>query len=171
MGCDFPSRAVQPRPQQVFGDDLPDSQDGEQPGPSRRKRQPSMSETMPLYTLCKEDLESMDKEVSPHCPLSARRGPVGRDWSALGSAGGSFLAPPGEPGAPPVDHGQPLGGDCRLLQFGCFGCGRVVLFGAVSAVSQHGSLALPPFMDILTFHGRNGGFSSTEEGVFRGKAL
>lgn len=56
-------RAVQPRPQQVFGDDLPDSQDGEQPGPSRRKRQPSMSETMPLYTLCKEDLESMDKEV------------------------------------------------------------------------------------------------------------
>ncbi|XP_072531578.1 RNA polymerase II subunit A C-terminal domain phosphatase isoform X2 [Salminus brasiliensis] len=30
---------------------------------SRRKRQPSMSETMPLYTLCKEDLESMDKEV------------------------------------------------------------------------------------------------------------
>uniref|UniRef100_A0A672GS75 RNA polymerase II subunit A C-terminal domain phosphatase n=1 Tax=Salarias fasciatus TaxID=181472 RepID=A0A672GS75_SALFA len=37
--------------------------DDEQPGPSRRKRQPSMSETMPLYTLCKEDLESMDKEV------------------------------------------------------------------------------------------------------------
>ena len=120
MGCDFPSRAVQPRPQQVFGDDLPDSQDGEQPGPSRRKRQPSMSETMPLYTLCKEDLESMDKEVSPHCPLSARRGPAGRHWSVLGSAGGSFLAPPGEPGAPPVDHGQPLGGDCRPLQFGCF---------------------------------------------------
>lgn len=39
------------------------SQDDEQPGPSRRKRQPSMSETMPLYMLCKEDLESMDKEV------------------------------------------------------------------------------------------------------------
>uniref|UniRef100_A0A3Q2VVZ6 FCP1-like phosphatase C-terminal domain-containing protein n=1 Tax=Haplochromis burtoni TaxID=8153 RepID=A0A3Q2VVZ6_HAPBU len=38
-------------------------QDDEQPGPSRRKRQPSMSETMPLYTLCKEDLDSMDKEV------------------------------------------------------------------------------------------------------------
>ncbi|CAJ1084210.1 RNA polymerase II subunit A C-terminal domain phosphatase isoform X2 [Xyrichtys novacula] len=38
------------------------SRDDEQPGPSRRKRQPSMSETMPLYTLCKEDLESMDKE-------------------------------------------------------------------------------------------------------------
>ncbi|XP_024920796.1 RNA polymerase II subunit A C-terminal domain phosphatase isoform X2 [Cynoglossus semilaevis] len=38
------------------------NQDNEQPGPSRRKRQPSMSETMPLYTLCKEDLESMDKE-------------------------------------------------------------------------------------------------------------
>uniref|UniRef100_A0A9J7YSQ0 RNA polymerase II subunit A C-terminal domain phosphatase n=1 Tax=Cyprinus carpio carpio TaxID=630221 RepID=A0A9J7YSQ0_CYPCA len=39
------------------------SPDDEQPGPSRRKRQPSMSETMPLYTLCKEDLDSMDKEV------------------------------------------------------------------------------------------------------------
>ncbi|XP_038581124.1 RNA polymerase II subunit A C-terminal domain phosphatase isoform X2 [Micropterus salmoides] len=39
------------------------SQDNEQPGPSRRKRQPSMSESMPLYTLCKEDLDSMDKEV------------------------------------------------------------------------------------------------------------
>ncbi|XP_057683896.1 RNA polymerase II subunit A C-terminal domain phosphatase [Corythoichthys intestinalis] len=39
------------------------SQDDESLGPARRKRQPSMSETMPLYTLCKEDLESMDKEV------------------------------------------------------------------------------------------------------------
>lgn len=47
----------------MFGEELPESQDGEQPGPARRKRQPSMSETMPLYTLCKEDLESMDKEV------------------------------------------------------------------------------------------------------------
>ncbi|XP_057382453.1 RNA polymerase II subunit A C-terminal domain phosphatase isoform X3 [Balaenoptera acutorostrata] len=55
-------RAVQPHHQQTFGEDLPANQDGEQPGPSRRKRQPSMSETMPLYTLCKEDLESMDKE-------------------------------------------------------------------------------------------------------------
>ncbi|XP_032149674.1 RNA polymerase II subunit A C-terminal domain phosphatase isoform X5 [Sapajus apella] len=56
-------RAV-PTPQpQMFDEELPDAQDGEQPGPSRRKRQPSMSETMPLYTLCKEDLESMDKEV------------------------------------------------------------------------------------------------------------
>lgn len=45
-------------------DDLPASENEEQPGPSKRKRQPSMSETMPLYTLCKEDLESMDKEVS-----------------------------------------------------------------------------------------------------------
>ncbi|XP_062867634.1 RNA polymerase II subunit A C-terminal domain phosphatase isoform X2 [Trichomycterus rosablanca] len=36
----------------------------EQPGLSRRKRQPSMSETLPLYTLCKEDLDSMDKEVN-----------------------------------------------------------------------------------------------------------
>ncbi|XP_031221992.1 RNA polymerase II subunit A C-terminal domain phosphatase isoform X1 [Mastomys coucha] len=56
-------RAVQPHQQQMFGEELPESQDGEQPGPARRKRQPSMSETMPLYTLCKEDLESMDKEV------------------------------------------------------------------------------------------------------------
>ncbi|XP_032378948.1 RNA polymerase II subunit A C-terminal domain phosphatase isoform X2 [Etheostoma spectabile] len=39
------------------------SQDEEQPGPSRRKRQPSMSESMPLYMLCKEDLDSMDREV------------------------------------------------------------------------------------------------------------
>ncbi|XP_033987015.1 RNA polymerase II subunit A C-terminal domain phosphatase isoform X2 [Trematomus bernacchii] len=39
------------------------NRDDEQPGPSRRKRQLSMSETMPLYTLCKEDLESMDREV------------------------------------------------------------------------------------------------------------
>ncbi|KAL4629932.1 RNA polymerase II subunit A C-terminal domain phosphatase [Arapaima gigas] len=53
-------RAVQQPPQQ---DRVPSNQDEEQPGPSRRKRQPSMSETMPLYTLCKEDLESMDKEV------------------------------------------------------------------------------------------------------------
>ncbi|KAM9384143.1 RNA polymerase II subunit A C-terminal domain phosphatase isoform 2-T2 [Pholidichthys leucotaenia] len=44
-------------------DDAGSSQDDVQPGPCRRKRQPSMSETMPLYTLCKEDLESMDKEV------------------------------------------------------------------------------------------------------------
>ncbi|EDL09405.1 CTD (carboxy-terminal domain, RNA polymerase II, polypeptide A) phosphatase, subunit 1, isoform CRA_b [Mus musculus] len=56
-------RAVQPHQQQMFGEELPESQDGEQPGPARRKRQPSMSEAMPLYTLCKEDLESMDKEV------------------------------------------------------------------------------------------------------------
>ena len=63
--CAIPFRAVQPHHQQTFGEDLPANQDGEQPGPSRRKRQPSMSETMPLYTLCKEDLESMDKEVSP----------------------------------------------------------------------------------------------------------
>ncbi|XP_045383440.1 RNA polymerase II subunit A C-terminal domain phosphatase isoform X2 [Lemur catta] len=56
-------RAVQPHQQQMFGEELPEARDGEQPGPSRRRRQPSMSETMPLYTLCKEDLESMDKEV------------------------------------------------------------------------------------------------------------
>ncbi|XP_069709866.1 RNA polymerase II subunit A C-terminal domain phosphatase isoform X1 [Phaenicophaeus curvirostris] len=57
-------RVVQPHQQQMFGeDDLPASENEEQPGPSKRKRQPSLSETMPLYTLCKEDLESMDKEV------------------------------------------------------------------------------------------------------------
>lgn len=61
--CKIPFRAVQPHQQQMFGEELPEAQDGEQPGPARRKRQPSMSETMPLYTLCKEDLESMDKEV------------------------------------------------------------------------------------------------------------
>ncbi|XP_069075882.1 RNA polymerase II subunit A C-terminal domain phosphatase [Pleurodeles waltl] len=59
-------RVVQPHQEQIYDDEeeLPSAdQDEEQPGPSRRKRQPSMSETMPLYTLCKEDLESMDKEV------------------------------------------------------------------------------------------------------------
>ncbi|XP_038666174.1 LOW QUALITY PROTEIN: RNA polymerase II subunit A C-terminal domain phosphatase [Scyliorhinus canicula] len=61
-------RVVQPHQQPILEDDeLPNSsQSEEKPGPSRagaRKRQPSMSETMPLYTLCKEDLESMDKEV------------------------------------------------------------------------------------------------------------
>ncbi|XP_048451721.1 RNA polymerase II subunit A C-terminal domain phosphatase isoform X1 [Rhincodon typus] len=61
-------RVVQPHQHQVLDEDeLPNSsQSEEKPGPSRagaRKRQPSMSETMPLYTLCKEDLESMDKEV------------------------------------------------------------------------------------------------------------
>ncbi|NXY40575.1 CTDP1 phosphatase, partial [Ceuthmochares aereus] len=48
-------RVVQPHQQQMFGEDDPPA--------SKRKRQPSLSETMPLYTLCKEDLESMDKEV------------------------------------------------------------------------------------------------------------
>ncbi|XP_014438569.1 RNA polymerase II subunit A C-terminal domain phosphatase isoform X2 [Tupaia chinensis] len=55
-------RAVQPHQQQTFGEEPADTPSGEQPGPTRRRRQPSLSETMPLYTLCKEDLESMDKE-------------------------------------------------------------------------------------------------------------
>ncbi|KAK6490917.1 RNA polymerase II subunit A C-terminal domain phosphatase-like isoform X1 [Huso huso] len=56
-------RVVQPH-QHLGEEELQcSSQDDEQPGPSRRERQPSMSESMPLYTLCKEDLESMDKEV------------------------------------------------------------------------------------------------------------
>ncbi|XP_050797760.1 RNA polymerase II subunit A C-terminal domain phosphatase isoform X2 [Gopherus flavomarginatus] len=57
-------RVVQPHQQQLFDEEeLPANENEDQPGPSKRKRQPSMSETMPLYTLCKEDLESMDKEV------------------------------------------------------------------------------------------------------------
>ncbi|XP_018411820.1 PREDICTED: RNA polymerase II subunit A C-terminal domain phosphatase [Nanorana parkeri] len=65
-------RVVQPNQEQLFVDDDDDDDDEELPtasaeeeqsGPARRKRQPSMSESMPLYTLCKEDLESMDKEV------------------------------------------------------------------------------------------------------------
>ncbi|XP_041104483.1 RNA polymerase II subunit A C-terminal domain phosphatase-like [Polyodon spathula] len=56
-------RVVQPH-QHLGEEELQCSRlDDEQPGPSRRERQPSMSESMPLYTLCKEDLESMDKEV------------------------------------------------------------------------------------------------------------
>lgn len=46
-----------------------------------------MSETMPLYTLCKEDLESMDKEVRPagaSAPGAGRR-PYSR--TALGVPG------------------------------------------------------------------------------------
>ncbi|XP_062343003.1 RNA polymerase II subunit A C-terminal domain phosphatase isoform X1 [Osmerus eperlanus] len=56
-------RGSQKPQQQGDGAVAGSSQDDEQPGPSRRKRQPSMSESMPLYTLCKEDLDSMDREV------------------------------------------------------------------------------------------------------------
>ncbi|KAJ7338605.1 hypothetical protein JRQ81_012507 [Phrynocephalus forsythii] len=55
-------RVIQPH-QQIFGEEEMPASENEEPGTSMRKRQPSMSETMPLYTLCKEDLESMDKEV------------------------------------------------------------------------------------------------------------
>ncbi|KAM9434477.1 RNA polymerase II subunit A C-terminal domain phosphatase isoform 2-T2 [Clarias gariepinus] len=48
--------------------------DDEQPAPSRRKRQPSLSETMPLYTLCKEDLDSMDRERSQEETARHKRG-------------------------------------------------------------------------------------------------
>ncbi|XP_006875958.1 PREDICTED: RNA polymerase II subunit A C-terminal domain phosphatase [Chrysochloris asiatica] len=70
-------RVVQPPQQQMFGEELPANPDEERPGPSRRKRQPSMSETMPLYTLCKEDLESMDKETeaAPTAPEPRSPGP------------------------------------------------------------------------------------------------
>ena len=50
-------------------------------------------------------------------------------------------------------------------------CGRVVLFGAVSAVCEHRSPALPPFVGILAFHGRNGGLQLNKEGVLRVEAL
>ncbi|KAM8966938.1 RNA polymerase II subunit A C-terminal domain phosphatase [Pelodytes ibericus] len=57
-------RVVQPHQEQLYDEEQSTaSAEEEQSGPSRRKRQPSMSESMPLYTLCKEDLESMDKEV------------------------------------------------------------------------------------------------------------
>ena len=163
--CDFPSRAVQPRPQQVFGDNLPDSQDGEQPGPSRRKRQPSMSETMPLYTLCKEDLESMDKEVSPHCPLSTGGGLAGRDWSACGQHRGQVSDPTQGPRRSPVRCRQPLRGDVDSLEVRVLHvCGRVGLFGAVSAVCQRRSPASLPVVGVLTFHGRNGGLQLNRRG-------
>ncbi|KAF7245209.1 RNA polymerase II subunit A C-terminal domain phosphatase [Varanus komodoensis] len=55
-------RVVQPH-QQLFDEEEMPAGENEEAGPSKRKRQPSMSETMPLYTMCKEDLESMDKEV------------------------------------------------------------------------------------------------------------
>ncbi|XP_061450034.1 RNA polymerase II subunit A C-terminal domain phosphatase [Rhineura floridana] len=55
-------RVVQPH-QQLFDEEEMPANESDEPDPSKRKRQPSMSETMPLYTLCKEDLESMDKEV------------------------------------------------------------------------------------------------------------
>ncbi|KAL8182417.1 UNVERIFIED_CONTAM: RNA polymerase II [Gekko kuhli] len=55
-------RVVQPHQQQLFDEEEMPVSENEEAGPSKRKRQPSMSETMPLYTLCKEDLESMDKE-------------------------------------------------------------------------------------------------------------
>ncbi|XP_030067799.1 RNA polymerase II subunit A C-terminal domain phosphatase isoform X2 [Microcaecilia unicolor] len=56
-------RVVQPHEELIFDEEMAAGEDEVQPGPSKRKRQPSMSETMPLYTMCKEDLESMDKEV------------------------------------------------------------------------------------------------------------
>uniref|UniRef100_A0A673UZA1 RNA polymerase II subunit A C-terminal domain phosphatase n=2 Tax=Suricata suricatta TaxID=37032 RepID=A0A673UZA1_SURSU len=56
-------RVLQPPPPQTLAQELPDPRRGERPGPGGRKRQPSMSESMPLYTLCREDLESMDREV------------------------------------------------------------------------------------------------------------
>ncbi|XP_061573448.1 RNA polymerase II subunit A C-terminal domain phosphatase isoform X3 [Cololabis saira] len=67
QGPHQPSPAYQeqpgPRSQQGEAAGSSSNPDGDQPGPSRRKRQPSMSESLPLYTLCKEDLDSMDKEV------------------------------------------------------------------------------------------------------------
>lgn len=55
-----------------------------------------MSETMPLYTLCKEDLESMDKEVSPSA-------------CGTGALGATPVASPPGPGAAagPAPRGLP----------------------------------------------------------------
>ena len=80
----LPCRAVQPHQQQMFGEEAPGAPDAARPGPCRRQRQPSMSETMPLYTLCKEDLESMDKEVSPS-PSPGPSRPLRFGLSALAS--------------------------------------------------------------------------------------
>lgn len=102
-------RAVQPHQQQMFGEELPEAQDGEQPGPARRKRQPSMSETMPLYTLCKEDLESMDKEVDDILGEgsddsdSEKKKPEDQDNEQ------ERASKPRKPRAPGVRREQPLG--------------------------------------------------------------
>ncbi|XP_057645187.1 RNA polymerase II subunit A C-terminal domain phosphatase isoform X2 [Chionomys nivalis] len=102
-------RAVQPHQQQMFGEELPEAQDGEQPGPARRKRQPSMSETMPLYTLCKEDLESMDKEVDDILGEgsddsdSEKKKPEDQDNEQ------ERASKPRKPKAPGVRREQPLG--------------------------------------------------------------
>ncbi|XP_027791096.2 RNA polymerase II subunit A C-terminal domain phosphatase isoform X3 [Marmota flaviventris] len=102
-------RAVQPQQPQMFGEELPDVRDGERPSPARRKRQPSMSETMPLYTLCREDLESMDKEVDDILGEgsddsdSEKRRPEEQDEDREGAAR------PREPKAPSAHKGPPLG--------------------------------------------------------------
>ncbi|XP_026639299.1 RNA polymerase II subunit A C-terminal domain phosphatase isoform X2 [Microtus ochrogaster] len=102
-------RAVQPHQQQMFGEELPEAQDGEQPGPARRKRQPSMSETMPLYTLCKEDLESMDKEVDDILGEgsddsdSEKKKPEDQDSEQ------ERASKPRKPRAPEIRREQPLG--------------------------------------------------------------
>nr|XP_027791095.1 RNA polymerase II subunit A C-terminal domain phosphatase isoform X1 [Marmota flaviventris] len=102
-------RAVQPQQPQMFGEELPDVRDGERPSPARRKRQPSMSETMPLYTLCREDLESMDKEVDDILGEgsddsdSEKRRPEEQDEDREGAAR------PREPKAPSAQRGPPLG--------------------------------------------------------------
>lgn len=112
---EIPFRAVPPPQPQTFGEELPDAPDGEQPGPSRRKRQPSMSETMPLYTLCKEDLESMDKEVS-----QLRPGAHG------GARAGAEVSQP-RPGA----HGGACAGAAELR---CAGGGRARILHLCSRV-------------------------------------
>ncbi|XP_048662644.1 RNA polymerase II subunit A C-terminal domain phosphatase isoform X7 [Marmota marmota marmota] len=102
-------RAVQPQQPQMFGEELPDVRDGEGPSPARRKRQPSMSESMPLYTLCREDLESMDKEVDDILGEgsddsdSEKRRPEEQDEDREGAAR------PREPKAPSAQRGPPLG--------------------------------------------------------------
>ncbi|XP_032326611.1 RNA polymerase II subunit A C-terminal domain phosphatase isoform X1 [Camelus ferus] len=125
-------RAVQPHPPPMFGEDVPDHQDGEPPGPPRRKRQPSLSETMPLYTLCREDLESMDREVDdilgegsddsdserrrPEEQEEEERGPRPREPKAPGAQRGHALksTPSGEGSA--ADGRGPRGHKRKLSE-------------------------------------------------------
>lgn len=99
-------RAARPQ-QQMLGDEVPESADGARPGPSRRKRQPSLSETMPLYSLCKEDLESMDREVDDILGEgsddsdSEKRRPEEPEGEPVGAA------PPREPPATEPPQGDP----------------------------------------------------------------
>ncbi|KAG1947434.1 RNA polymerase II subunit A C-terminal domain phosphatase [Pimephales promelas] len=85
------------------------SADDEQPGPSRRKRQPSMSESMPLYTLCKEDLDSMDKEVDDMLGEESDNESDGKGKERMeAEEDEEERLPTSKQKAPSSDHGSPL---------------------------------------------------------------